>query len=343
VRSSLLLAACALALAAGCGGGDDGSAPAPPPAPTERPAALGPLEPWTPPARPARATGMTLEEIVGGNGAPGNAMALGQDPLTVGRNRFAFAIVQADGRLLEADVADVYVARGDEDAIGPFPARYLPLDAPHVHADGAVHVHEEDPAHIDAGGVFVASIPFDAPGSWYAVAVATAGGKRVTAGGAMTVAAERTEPAPGDRAPASETPTLTSTGGDVSALTTRRPPDRPLLRTSVVQSLRAGRPFLVLFSTPAFCTSRLCGPATDVLLALAQRYRKAPIDFIHVEVFAGNDPNKGYNRWMREWRLETEPWAFMVGADGRIDTVIQGPQTANELAAVVERELKQAG
>src|SRR3990172_4175034 len=96
-------------------------------------------------------------------------------------------------------------------------------------------------------------------------------------------------------------PFLASTGGDLSKLTTRTPPDESLLEYSIADSLRAKAPFVVTFSTPKFCSSRTCGPVVDVVEEVAGRFEGGDVRFIHVEVYAGNDPAKGLNRWMHEW------------------------------------------
>jgi hypothetical protein len=118
-------------------------------------------------------------------------------------------------------------------------------------------------------------------------------------------------------------------------LTTRRPPDLGLLRYSVAGVLAAHRPFVVTFATPKFCTSRTCGPVVDVVDAVRKRFASSPVRFIHVEVFRGNDPAKGYNRWMREWGLQSEPWTFVVGADGRVKAKFEGSVSVAELSAAV--------
>jgi peroxiredoxin len=43
------------------------------------------------------------------------------------------------------------------------------------------------------------------------------------------------------------------------------------------------------------------------------------------------DPSKGYNRWLQEWGLTTEPWTFVVGADGKIAERFEGPVSVREL------------
>jgi hypothetical protein len=64
---------------------------------------------------------------------------------------------------------------------------------------------------------------------------------------------------------------------------------------------------------------------------------------MHVEVFKDNDPARGYNRWMRQWGLTTEPWVFLVGADGHVKAKIEGSVSEAELAAAVRGKLLSDG
>ena len=111
--------------------------------------------------------------------------------------------------------------------------------------------------------------------------------------GNVVVVAEDDAPDVGDAAIASDTPTLSSTGGDTSSLTTRTPPDESLLRHSVAESLEAKVPFVVTFATPKFCSSRTCGPVVDVVEEVSRRFEGENVRFIHVEVFEDNDPGEG--------------------------------------------------
>jgi peroxiredoxin len=45
------------------------------------------------------------------------------------------------------------------------------------------------------------------------------------------------------------------------------------------------------------------------------------------------------NAYMREWGLPSEPWTFLVGADGRIKAKFEGSVSVDELAAAVRRSL----
>ena len=98
-------------------------------------------------------------------------------------------------------------------------------------------------------------------------------------------------------------------------------------------------PFVVTFATPKFCTSRTCGPVVDVVEEVQHRLEGAKVRFIHVEVYEDNDPAKGFNTWMQEWTLPTEPWTFLVGADGKIAERFEGTVSVNELETAVREKL----
>jgi len=75
----------------------------------------------------------------------------------------------------------------------------------------------------------------------------------------------------------------------------------------------------------------------DVVDAVRRQFASSPVRFIHVEVFQDNDPATGYNRWMKQWGLRSEPWTFVVGRDGRVKAKFEGSGSASELAAAVRR------
>jgi hypothetical protein len=70
-----------------------------------------------------------------------------------------------------------------------------------------------------------------------------------------------------------------------------------------------------------------------------QQLRGSDVRFIHVEVYKDNDPTKGLNRWFTQWHLPSEPWIFLVGADGRIKAKFEASVSVDELAAAVRRYL----
>ena len=97
-----------------------------------------------------------------------------------------------------------------------------------------------------------------------------------------------------------------------------------LLRNSCFDAAVAtGNPTVISFSTPAYCQSATCGPQTEVLSKLDDKY-KGLANFIHVEIFdnpeemlAAGDPSLGIESpVIHEWEFHTEPWTFVVDVNG---------------------------
>lgn len=298
MRPAIALLAAACLLLFGCGGsGDDGET-------------LG-----------APGGGKTLEELWR---APGDDVAViaGTQNHEPGHVRVTFLVVDSEGRVSLLPTARVWVSRALD--LSPFLESTAQLER--IGLPGG--------AEADATHIYVARLHLPEPGTYWLLAEPE-GGKPVQALGNVVVSDGDREPGLGDQAPHSETPTLASAGGDLSKLTTRTPPDVSLLRYSVAGSLRAKVPFVVVFSTPKYCASRTCGPTVDVVEEVARRFEGKDIRFIHVEVYEDNDPAKGLNRWMKEWGLETEPWTYLVGRDGRIVERFEGTVSVRELEEAV--------
>jgi hypothetical protein len=260
---------------------------------------------------------------------PGDDVAVipGTENHEPGDVRVSFLVVDGDGAVVALPTARVWIANA--------------LDSPPFLEDEAklerIGVPGGDEA--DATHIYVAWLPLTRPGKYWLLAEPEGGARKVQALGNVVVVREDAPPDVGDAAIASETPTLSSTGGDVSVLTTRTPPDESLLRHSIADSLAAKTPFVVTFATPKFCSSRTCGPVVDVVEEVSRRVAEEDVRFIHVEVFEDNDPAKGFNRWMRDWNLPTEPWTFLVGADGRIAARFEGTVSVHELEQAVREQL----
>jgi hypothetical protein len=245
------------------------------------------------------------------------ALISGTSDYSVGPVRTSFLVVRRNARPVAAPRARVFVARGL--SARPFQRTSATLEL------------------VGGTGIFVAHLTIARPGRYWIVAAPV--GSRVRGLGTLQVQARSQSPAVGAKAYPSRTPTIASTGGDFGRLTTRVPPDRGLLRYSIAGSLAARKPFVVTFATPKFCTSRTCGPVVDVVDAVRRRLGRTGVRFIHVEVYRRNDPSLGLNAFMREWRLPTEPWTFLVGSDGRIKEKFEGPVSVGELAAAVRSRL----
>jgi hypothetical protein len=176
-------------------------------------------------------------------------------------------------------------------------------------------------------GVYVIDLDLPTAGD-YGVEFTTtpAGGTAETIRTTMEVQPSSSVIAVGDKAPASDTPTLDDVGGDISKVSTDPKPDPAFYTTSIADAVAAKKPFVVAFATPKFCVSKQCGPTLDRLKPIATKHPGVTV--INVEPYelqyadgalqpvldaSGNlTPTKATD----EWHLPTEPWVFVVDKDG---------------------------
>jgi hypothetical protein len=262
--------------------------------------------------------GKTLQQLADEIGGGGQEMGLAGSVFVAGReNRVAFGVIDENAGFLYGKTA-LYVGRGpNAKAKGPYvaPADVLVTDAPYRSEQAAT---ETDPF----AAVYAAQVPFEKAGGYSVMAVTIVDGKPVAAPGQLEVTTGARDKVPdvGEEAPKVQTDTVGSAGGDVEAIDTRRPTsDMHADFSKVVGS----KPVALLFATPQLCQSRVCGPVVDVALQLRARLGNQ-VEFIHQEVYADNDPNKGLRDPLKRFNLRTEPWLFAVGKDGRITARLEG-------------------
>ena len=121
---------------------------------------------------------------------------------------------------------------------------------------------------------------------------------------------------------------------DPGELCTAAPPC-DLHGVSLDAVLAAGKPTVILFASPGFCSSQTCAPQLGVLLSVRPRYEDA-VSFVHVEIY--KDPrNQVLADAVAEWRLTSEPWMFFVDRQGSVVERFDGIATAEEIEAGIAR------
>jgi hypothetical protein len=265
------------------------------------------------------AEGKTLnqlaEEVKGGGSTE---VGLATSVFTVGEDRLAFGMIDDQGQFVYGPTA-VYVAPSpDEAAKGPFvaPADVLVTEGRYRSRQAA---EESDPF----AAVYQATVSFDRKGPWAVLVVTRVGNTFVAAPANVEVATKKADAIPdvGERAPRVKTDTLGSVGGNEDLLDTRTPPSDMHERS--FDEVVGNKPVALLFATPQLCQSRVCGPVTDIALQMKAKYGDQ-IEFIHQEVYVDNTPDAGLRQPLEAFRLRTEPWLFVVGADGRITARLEG-------------------
>ncbi len=252
-------------------------------------------------------------------GGPPVSLVVANTDLAVGENRVTFGLVDREYMPVRPESVDIR-------------AVYYEPGAPtgQVRYRTTAEFVEWPPA--GRRGTFVARVEFDQAGTatgdslgiWelHATFDHLPEGQ-LTIGSAVPVAADHSAPAPGDPAPPSETPTA-FTATDLRTISSSPEPDPALYQVSVAEAVRSGKPTVITFATPAFCVSATCGPQVSELSSLARAYA-GQANFVHVEVYRDPhlidpaSPSRNLAPAVEEWGLVSEPWTFVVGADGNIN------------------------
>jgi hypothetical protein len=324
------LLACGAALVAGCGGGSDSASQ------VNKEAEAGKSIPAAPKSDFPATEGRTLKQLVEdvAEVLPAGKITPSGEAFYPGPNRYPFLVAEKDtkggapGReISDAEVALYYAkapsvtakAKGEafkQLAVGPFPARIesLATETPFQSKSTT-----EDPDVADV--VYSADIDFPSAGEYRPVALikerdgwAKVGLRSIRVGEFAKI------PRPGEKAPLIHTPTAKS-GGNPAELSTRVPPDTQN-RVNYADVL-GKEPILLLFTTPKFCQSRVCGPVVDVAQQ-AQHQFEGKANFIHMEIYNENDPSKGVRPQVRRFHLPTEPWLFAINREGVVSATVEG-------------------
>lgn len=267
------------------------------------------------------------------SGGPEILPILINSEITKGPNRFLFSLTDRQNKLVAAPDVKVHVLFYDVDT-----------------AENEV-VFESDARFLWAiegqQGLYVSSVEFPDAGRGGTRFEATfPDGKVKTVRADYDVAESGSTPALGAKVPSVDTPTLDDVGGDVNQLATDQEPDLRFYETSIVDALASRKPFVVAFATPAFCETRMCGPTLETVKTVARDY--PDVTFINFEPYKmavtdGRlqpelDANGQFQPgdWTNAWGLRSEPYTFVIAADGTVAAKFEGVLGADELRAALD-------
>lgn len=185
----------------------------------------------------------------------------------------------------------------------------------------------------DVRGLYVFNVVFPGPGTFQLTLDA---GELGDLGPLGVVAVE--DPAMvnvGELAPLSET--RTSDEYPIGDLSSDPDPDPRFYEMTVGEAIDAG-PTVVVFATPAWCTSESCGPMLDQVQELAPRF--PDLNFVHVEIYEDIHVDTGDDLELvpavLEWALPSEPWVFVVDGSGVVTSAFSGVASEAELVAAFD-------
>jgi hypothetical protein len=174
--------------------------------------------------------------------------------------------------------------------------------------------------------IYVFRHDFD-PGIWQVQAIAD--NKPSVA--VFQVDAKSPSPIVGQHAIPSQSPTVSNPRG-VDPICTRTPPCS-MHDMTIADAISNGKPSLVIFATPRFCTSRTCGPSVDIVEDVKKQLG-AKLNYVHIEVYKNAQvalTENGDAPTFAQWHLGTEPWVYFVGANGVIKDRWLGAFGSDEL------------
>jgi len=268
-----------------------------------------------------------LPPIKGPKSASGYQAILGTPDLGLGPNRIGFVLTSPKGIVKTPTAA---------------------VSSVHVPADGsAAQTVETATAEFHlwpygTRGLYVTSLDFDRAGAWRLdIAVGTAEGVTEVVQVSFEVRESPLAPAVGAKALRS----VNRTARDVQRLTqitTGTLLDAELYQTTIADAVASGRPTVVVFASPAFCATEVCGPQVDVLKELKERY-KGQANFIHVDFYDNPEEIQGdlsravLSPVIAEWRLPSIEWTFVIDKGGVIVGRFEAFATVEELDAALRR------
>lgn len=262
-------------------------------------------------------------------------------PLAVGANRVVMQLLDADDNLLLDAGLHVrfYNLNGDRPRLaGESDARLISSELSFIDENNSYRR-----TVTGEGGAYVTHVTFSEPGDWGAEFTILRDGDETVVPYRFNVLEDSVEPGLGDPAPASVQATTATE--PIEEIDSSFPFREAMHTTTVADALKTGKPIVVAFATPAFCTSRTCGPVLDLVVdPLSWRYGDEAI-FIHIEPYSLRDLRATNIQnpvpAALEWRLQSEPWIFVIGRDGRIAAKYEGLVAIDEVESVLQLLLAQ--
>lgn len=264
--------------------------------------------------------------------------------LALGQNRFVMGLIKQDDQTAVVDAKlhmRFFFLQGSQGTL-KFEADATAIKVTRsftdIHADGTVEVHQAGDT-----GAYDTQANFDTAGDWGVEVTGTVAGAELEAvRPTFTVNQKSVSLSPGDPAPRSVQPLLKDVA-DIREIDTSEKPILEMHQMTIADAVTSGRPTVIVFATPAFCTSQICGPTKTIVDDLYGKY-SARANFVHVEPYdvkrvRNNDCPSLFDcrsPVMDEWKLQTEPWVFLVDKSGNIAGKYEGIVSEDELEAALK-------
>ncbi|HEX2420677.1 MAG TPA: thioredoxin family protein [Acidimicrobiia bacterium] len=181
----------------------------------------------------------------------------------------------------------------------------------------------------DRVGIYLIRETFDQDGTWW-VKLRPQG---MTESMQASFVVGNDDPMPGVGEPAVSIETRTTADHPLDEISSDPDPDPSFYELSLDEALTNGQPTVVVFASPAFCTSQTCGPMLDQVEAVASEH--PGVNYLHVEIYENLDAASPADLQVSEavtaWGLPSEPWVFVIDRDGRVSSRFEGALRNGEI------------
>jgi peroxiredoxin len=205
-------------------------------------------------------------------------------------------------------------------------------------------VAEYQPWPYGSRGLYAAGMDFDVAGRWgIDITVVGPDGTIRKTELLFDVAGAPFAPAVGSPAVRSVSKTVADVES-LAQLTTGSLKDRDLYQTTIADAVISGKPTVVVFASPAFCTNAVCGPQVEVLQELKNKYKER-VNFIHVDFYDNPEEIQGdldkarLSPTVLEWRLPSIEWSFVIDSQGVVTARFEAFATFKEVEEALLRAL----
>ena len=277
---------------------------------------------------------------------PGNYLPLViSSDLTAGQNRFVVGLIKQDDnsqvlganlhlRFFQIDANNQATLKSESDpSVIQVAKSYVD-----THPDGTHETHQAGDT-----GAYVSNVTFDVTGNWgVEVTGATKEGVKLDPV-RLSFPVLATDPgiAIGSPIPPSRQ-TILPDVSNIRTIDTSLNPIPEEHGLTVADAIADGKPTVIAFATPAYCTSLICGPTKDIFDQIYQQYHDQA-NFIHIEpydvqkVAAGKCPTLADCTVPAtiDFKLESEPWVFVADAQGVLRAKFDGIVSEAEMQAAL--------
>lgn len=151
----------------------------------------------------------------------------------------------------------------------------------------------------------------------------------------FTAADDPAQVAVGESAPLSESRTLED--APIEDLTSDPTPVESYYQMTVAEAVESG-PSVLVFATPAWCTSQSCGPLLDQVQEIESEF--PDLNYVHVEIYENihvtNRDALVLVPTVEEWGLPSEPWLYVTDDGGTVTAAFEGAVSEAELRGALE-------